>query len=169
MAKLTIDQIKRNGCLKVSDEIISASRSQLADLFNADKNDKKYKDFYFSIKKKIGEKEVDNRVWSVKFGSKEIQRFNHLSEDGMEIRETLENSNTFDMEKGERAVFRLEDNYNSWKFLGVFKFAGKVATTDSEKLNTPCYTNRYERVSDGLILEDWQNEKHTNSAILKIL
>jgi len=160
MMKLTIDQIKQKGRLKVSDEIILASRSQLADLFNADKNDKKYKDFYFSIKKKIGEKEVDNRVWSVRFGSKEIKRYNLLLEDGKEIHETLENSNTFDMEKGERAVFRLESpDYKSWNFLGVFKFRGEVDTTDSEKLNTPCYTNRYERISDVLILEDWQNEK----------
>jgi len=163
MTKLTIDQIKQKGYLKVSDEIISASRSQLADLFNADKNHKKYKDFYFPIKK-IGEKE-ERFVWSVIFESRKqvkgIHRFNHLLEGGTEIHEILEDNNRFPKEKF-RAVFSSEEgNFDSWKFLGVFKFTEDGKPNDYEKLDMPdnCYVNCYKRISDGLILEDWQNEK----------
>jgi len=157
---LTIKQIKQRGFLKVSDKI-PLKRNQLAeDLFNADTNDKEYEEFSFFIKKKIKGKEVKRRVWSVRFGSKKIERFNHLSDNGMEIRETLKKR--FPMKKGElRAAFRYKDE-NSWEFLGVFKFIRKDKPKNDEKSDMPsgCYTNCYERISDGLILEDWQYEKN---------
>jgi len=154
MAKLTIDQIKQNGYLKVSDEII---REQLAKLFNVEDGS-----FLLRIRHKGKEERI---VWSVIFESKKpvkgINRFNHLLDGGTKIRETLEDDNRFPKEKF-RAVFSSEEgNYNSCKFLGVFKFTGEDKPNDSEKLDTPnkCYTNCYERISDGLILEDWQDEK----------
>jgi len=155
---VNIEQIKKDGFLKVSDEIISATRNQLAKLFNVETEKHS-----FHIQHK-GKK--DRRVWSVRFESKEaikgMKRYNHLFDKGTKIRETLEDKNRFPMEEGElRAAFRLEGNYNSWKFLGVFKFTGKDNPNDSEKSDMPnnCYTNCYEQISDGLILEDWQNEK----------
>ena len=112
----------------------------------------------FFIHKKIEGKDVKLRVWAVIFESKKIKKFNHLLEDGKNIRETLKYR--FDMKEGElRAVFRSKGK-DSWEFLGVFKFTGEDKPNDFEKLDMPkdCFTNCYERVSDELKLEDWQNE-----------
>jgi len=152
MAKLTLEEANRKGFLKISDEF-QLERDPLTEgLFNVKGN----KDSAF-IEKEIKGKKVKRRIWSVRFDSKKIERYNVLLEEGMKIRETL--NKHFDMENGElRAVFRDKGFLKSWEFLGIFKFIGEDKPKISELQDMPsdCYTNCYERISDGLILEDWQ-------------
>ncbi|GBU26314.1 hypothetical protein R83H12_03010 [Fibrobacteria bacterium R8-3-H12] len=158
MSKLTldqiIDQIKQRGFLKVSDEI-PATRSQLAKgLFNAEANDKEAS---FFIEKNIGGKKVKRRGWAVMFESNKREKLNMLLDNGMKIRETLEEH--FDMEKGELRVAFRRKGQDLWEFLGIFKFIEEDKPNANEQQGMPpnCFTNCYERISDGLILEDWQN------------
>jgi len=155
MAKLTLEQVKTRGFLKAFDEITTLlTRSQLAKgLFNAEAEDKQAS---FFIEKNIGGKKVKRRGWAVWFDSTKIGKLNILSKDGTKIRETL--NERFDIEKGElRAAFRAKGQ-NLWEFVGIFQFTGEDKPNSDEQKDMPpnCFTNCYERVSDGLILEDWQ-------------
>jgi len=143
MARLTVEQIKQRGFLKVGDEITTPlTRSQLAkELFNTYANDRVSSFFIYK-------KDVKYRIWAVMFDSKRIGKLNRLLENGTEIRETL--NNRFDMEEGElRVVFRYKAK-DIWEFLGIFKFTGEDKPNNYEQLDMPsnCYTNCYKRTDE---------------------